>query len=85
MMNCKVDFFFLCAGGTQRQLSFALFAELTMTVAPGDTCTQLPTQPTRPPSKLLSLQVVLFIVEEVTSLQGSPGSWPLRSACPVAL
>lgn len=66
-------------------LSFALFAELTVTVTPGDTWTQLPTQPTRPPSKLLSLQVVLFIVEEVTSLQGSPGSWPLRSACPVAL
>ena len=42
-------------GGTL--LSFALFAEPTVTVAPGDSRTQLPTQPARPPSKLLSLQL----------------------------
>lgn len=38
-------------------LSFALSAELTVTLAAGDTRTQLPTQLTRPPSKLLSLQL----------------------------
>lgn len=38
-------------------LSFAPFAEFTVTLVPGDTQTQLPTQLTRPPNKLLSLKL----------------------------